>query len=113
MIVYEKLGEVYGYMHEGMMHINEDLPPYMRAHVREYFRTYEGDRELKVYFKRAVPITPTVAREMQRRWTGDIYNHLMPDEVADLMERMRATYPELAHLPDNDLIEHVISLCNG
>lgn len=109
-VIHEKLGEVYGYYHRGIAHINEELPGYLKKHVERYLRfCHDSGEDFRVYFDRC----STVHKEAfayHANWTGKLEDYLAGDEIADLLARMKKAFPEFSHLDGNELVSAIIAL---
>lgn len=114
-VVYEKLDDIHGYYHDGMVHINESIPDYLKEHVKAYLeKCHERSPELKVYYMRCIETDPEVFRELYGDWDGmDIESYMSEHDIADIARRMRGKYPEYAVDDDIEMIRSICSICRS
>lgn len=111
-VVYEPLEDVHGYYHDGIIHINESIPDYLKEHVKDYLEEcHRRSPELKVYYMRCIKTDSEIFRHIYRDWDGDIRAHMTESEIHDIAKRMRKQYPEHATDDDLEMIRAIVSLC--
>lgn len=114
-VVYEQLDNIHGYYHDGIAHINEELPSYLRKHVEEYLKKHhEMGTELKVYYLQCIKTDPEIFQSLHEGWTGNLQDYMSDEDIKDIAQRMRNVYPQYAYIEDDHLIiKTVIDLCSG
>lgn len=112
-VVYENLESVHGYYHDGIIHINENIPDYLKRHVRDYLEEcHRRSPELKVYYMRCIKTDPEIFREIYKDWDGqNIEDYMSEDDIKDIASRMREHYPEHDTPDDIELIRRITGLC--
>lgn len=112
-VIYEDLGDVHGYYHDGIIHINENIPDYLKKHVKDYLKEcHKRSPELKVYYMRCLTTNPEIFQEIYKDWDGEnVIDYLEEDEIKDIANRMRIQYPEHSIDDDIALIRKITSLC--
>ena len=113
-VIYEQLGNVHGYYHEGIAHINEALPAYLKNHVESYFENHhKKGTELKVYYLQCIKTDPEIFKAMHEGWSGNLKDYMSDADIKDVAQRMRNVYPQHAGIEDDEeLIKCIMSLCN-
>lgn len=113
-VVYENLDTVHGYYHDGIIHINEMIPDYLKNHVKDYLEEcHRRSPELKVYYMRCMTTDPEIFRSIYKDWDGkNITDYLTDDEIRDIAGRMRIHYPEFQIDDDIELIRTIANHCS-
>ena len=114
-VVVEDLGNVHGYYHDGIIHVNERIPRYLKEHVIEYLEAcHKRSPELKVYYMRCIETNPETFRELYKNWDGEnITDYMSKDDIKDVANRMREQYPEYEITDDLELIRKITGICSG
>ena len=112
-VVYERLDDVHGYYHDGIAHINVELPDYLKTHVKEYLEEcHKRGIDLKVYYLRCIKTDPEIFKSLYEDWNGELKDYMSEDDIKDIAERMRNVYPQYAHMTDDEaVIKTVMGLC--
>lgn len=112
-VIVEDLGNIHGYYHDGIIHINENIPDYLKKHVKDYLtECHKRSPELKVYYMRCLTTDPEIFQNIYKDWDGEnITDYLNEDEIKDIANRMREQYPEHAIDDDIELIRKITGLC--
>lgn len=112
-VIYENLGDVHGYYHEGIAHINEALPDYLKNHVKEYLgKHHEKGTDLKIYYLRCIETDPEIFQSLYSGWSGRLGDYMGADDIHDVAQRMRDVYPQYAHIEDDEaIIKTVMAIC--
>lgn len=111
-VIYENLENIHGYYHEGIAHINENLPDYLKEHVKNYFeKHHEKGTELKVYYLQCIKTDPEIFQALYSGWSGRLEDYMSDEDIHDIAQRMRKVYPECSHLDDESIIKCVMKLC--
>lgn len=104
-VIYEELGNVHGYYHEGIAHINENLPEYLKKHVKDYLeKHHEKGTDLKVYYLQCIKTDPEIFQSLHEGWSGRLEDYMSEEDIRDIAQRMRNVYPQYAHIEDDDTI---------
>lgn len=104
-VIYENLKNIHGYYHEGIAHINENLPEYLKKHVKNYFeKHHEIGTDLKVYYLQCIKTDPEIFQSMHEGWSGRLEDYMSDEDIKDVAQRMRNVYPQYAHIADDDTI---------
>lgn len=104
-IVYENLENIHGYYHDGIAHINESLPDYLKRHVESYFeKHHERGTDLKVYYLQCIKTDPEIFQSLYNGWSGRLKDYMSDNDIHDIAQRMREVYPQYAHITNNDTI---------
>ena len=114
-VIIEDLGNVHGYYHDGIIHINERIPNYLKNHVKDYLMAcHERSPELKVYYMRCLTTDPEIFQQLYENWDGEnITDYLTEWEIKDIAKRMREQYPEYSIDDDIELIRKITGICLG
>lgn len=111
-LVYENLGEIHGYYHDGIIHINETIPAYLQKHVKQYLEAcHKRSPELKVYYMRCIETDTQIFKSLYKGWNGNLHDYMTDDEIKDIAQRMREKYPEYAVSNDVEMVMKIIALC--
>lgn len=112
-VIYENLDNVHGYYHDGIVHINENIPKYLQEHVKQYLEEcHKRSPELKVYYMRCIETDPEIFQELYKDWDFEnIEDYLKEDDIKDIAQRMRDKYPEYAVNDDIKMIRKICSIC--
>lgn len=118
-VIYENLGDVYGYYHEGIAHINEELPDYLKKHVGRYLEYFHNkgvdSEELKFRFTlgRNGEEDASAFRYANRAWKGNIEEFLNKEETSDLIKRILNIHPSLSGMSEKEIIDLAIRRSEG
>lgn len=104
-IIYENLNDIHGYYHEGIAHINENLPNYLKNHVKEYLeKHHEKGTDFKVYYLQCIKTDPKIFQSLYEGWSGNLEDYMSAEDIKDIARRMRNVYPQYAHIEDDETI---------